>query len=147
MMGATLPILVTHLHRQYQNLGRSVGLLYMINTLGSAAACFLTVDLLFVYTGERGAVTFAAGCNFAVAILVGIYALATRGRGAPMPEVFEPLFKSQPVAEDRKRRIFVLVLAAATGYISLSQEMLWMRATGFITARADRLCLRAGCAY
>ncbi len=31
------------------------------------------------------------------------------------------------------RRFFVLFFAAATGYISLSQEMLWMRAVGYIT--------------
>jgi hypothetical protein len=46
-MGATLPILVTHLHRHCRNLGQSVGILYSINTLGSSLACFLTADLLF----------------------------------------------------------------------------------------------------
>ena len=31
------------------------------------------------------------------------------------------------------RRFFVLFFAAASGYISLSQEMLWMRAVGYVT--------------
>lgn len=39
LMGATLPILVAHLVRHTGNVGRSVGLLYFVNTLGSAAAC------------------------------------------------------------------------------------------------------------
>src|SRR5262249_37612571 len=47
LMGATLPILVGHLNRSIRNLEQSVGLLYFINTLGSAIASFLTADLLF----------------------------------------------------------------------------------------------------
>src|SRR5690606_10829600 len=36
LMGATLPVLVSYLYKRYQSVGRSVGLLYFINTLGSA---------------------------------------------------------------------------------------------------------------
>ena len=39
LMGATLPILVEYVHRHYRNVGKSVGVLYFINTLGSATAC------------------------------------------------------------------------------------------------------------
>jgi hypothetical protein len=73
LMGATLPILVTHLHRHYQSVGRSVGLLYFINTLGSAAACFLTADVLFYFFGQRASVLVAAGCNLLVGLLVARY--------------------------------------------------------------------------
>jgi hypothetical protein len=74
LMGATLPILVAHLHRYYHNVGQSVGLLYCINTLGSAIACFLTAELLFFFFGEHTAVLIAAACNLTVGILVSIYA-------------------------------------------------------------------------
>lgn len=74
LMGATLPILVSHLHRYYRNLGKSVGLLYSINTVGSAIACFATADVLFVIMGEQASVWTAAVCNFAVGILVMRYA-------------------------------------------------------------------------
>jgi predicted membrane-bound spermidine synthase len=74
LMGATLPILVSHLHRHYRNLGKSVGLLYSINTVGSAIACFATADVLFVVMGEQASVWAAAICNFAVGILVMRYA-------------------------------------------------------------------------
>ena len=73
LMGATLPILVTHLHRHYQSVGRSVGMLYFINTLGSAAACFLTADVLFYFFGQRASVLVAAGCNLLVGLLVARY--------------------------------------------------------------------------
>ncbi|MHB1311801.1 MAG: spermidine synthase family protein [Gemmatimonadaceae bacterium] len=69
LMGATLPVLVAWLHHSYHDVGRSVARLYFVNTLGSAAACFLTVDVLFAFTGLRGATWFAAACNLTVAVL------------------------------------------------------------------------------
>src|SRR5579863_4865633 len=38
-MGSTLPILTAYLVRRSRNVGRSVGLLYCVNTVGSATAC------------------------------------------------------------------------------------------------------------
>jgi hypothetical protein len=70
LMGATLPILVTYLHQHYGHVGTSVGTLYWVNTIGSALACFIAVDLLFVVGGLQEAVVVAAACNFAVALLV-----------------------------------------------------------------------------
>lgn len=48
MMGATLPLLVTYINNYYKNVGRSVGILYFVNTLGSALACFITGYLFLV---------------------------------------------------------------------------------------------------
>jgi len=73
-MGATLPILVTYLHRHFRHIGRSVGILYFFNTIGSAAACVLTVDLLFVFVGRQAAASLAALLNFLVAGCVLAYA-------------------------------------------------------------------------
>ena len=39
LMGATLPVLVSHLVRRSGNIGSAVGLLYYVNTLGAGAAC------------------------------------------------------------------------------------------------------------
>jgi hypothetical protein len=75
LMGATLPILVSHLYRHYKNVGKSVGILYCINTVGSAIACFITADLLFIYLGQQAAVYVAAGCNITVGVLVSVYAM------------------------------------------------------------------------
>jgi len=69
LMGATLPVLVAWLHHTYHDVGRSVARLYFVNTLGSAAACFLTVDVIFAFTGLRGATWIAAACNLSVAML------------------------------------------------------------------------------
>src|SRR5262249_29185191 len=128
-MGATLPILVGHLNRYLANVGRSVGTLYFINTLGSAFASFLTAEVLFAFFGQQTAVFVAAGCNFLVAALVW---RTTRHNVSELPDSGDA---SEPLGESTTRRRFVLMLllSAATGYISLSQEILWFRAISYIT--------------
>jgi predicted membrane-bound spermidine synthase len=69
-MGATLPILVEHLNLKNDNAPDNLAWLYMANTLGAAAACYLTVDVLFVYSGLRNAAIAAAGLNFMTAALI-----------------------------------------------------------------------------
>ena len=71
-MGATFPILATYLHQHYGHVGKSVGDLYWINTIGSAFACFLTVNIIFPfrYGGMQTAVCIAAALNFTVAAAI-----------------------------------------------------------------------------
>jgi spermidine synthase len=128
-MGATLPILVNHLNRHYANVGKSVGTLYCVNTLGSAAACFLTTDVLFAFFGQQTAVYFAASCNFVVALLVVRLMGRTRGTSTDTTAALSSPVKSA----GRGGFGLMLLLAAATGYISLSQEILWFRAISYIT--------------
>ncbi|WP_224242194.1 spermidine synthase family protein [Hyalangium gracile] len=84
MMGATLPILVAHLHQHFQHVGRTVGLLYFVNTLGSAASSYLTSSVLFVLGGQQAAVLCAGVLNLVVGALAWRYmkALASRGSGS-----------------------------------------------------------------
>jgi hypothetical protein len=85
MMGATLPLLVSYAHRKLSHVGQSVGLLYCVNTLGSALACYLTADVLFVIAGEQAATLVAACFNFAVSFV--IYRLL---RVEPVAQVHSP---------------------------------------------------------
>jgi len=79
LMGATLPILVAYLVRQSGNVGRSVGMLYFINTLGSAIASLVASLGIFRLLGLSHTVHLAAGINVLVAIVV-ISAYLTRGK-------------------------------------------------------------------
>jgi spermidine synthase len=81
MMGATLPILVAHLHQHFQHVGRTVGLLYFVNTLGSAASSYLTASVLFVLGGQQAAVLCAAVLNLTVGALAWRYMKALSSRG------------------------------------------------------------------
>lgn len=67
-MGATLPILAAYLVKVSGNTGQSVGMLYFINTLGSAAGSFAAALLIFRVCGLSEAVALAALTNFAMAV-------------------------------------------------------------------------------
>ncbi|MBI1809828.1 MAG: hypothetical protein HYR75_08030 [Gemmatimonadetes bacterium] len=73
LMGATLPVLVAYVHRESRDVGAAVARLYFVNTLGSAFACFFTVDVLFAFVGLRASTFVAAACNAAVALLCLVY--------------------------------------------------------------------------
>jgi spermidine synthase len=135
-MGATLPILVNHLHRYLHNVGKTVGLLYCINTLGSAIACFITADLLFTHLGQQKSTFIAAACNLIVGFLVWDYSRRLSAHapspGTPGEGRGEGLALQLQIA-NRQSQILPLLLSALIGYISLSQEMLWMRAVSYMT--------------
>lgn len=76
LMGGTLPLLVAHLVRRSGNVGKSVGMLYFVNTLGSAAASVLAVMEMMGSFGQQGTVRFAACIN----VLVGLTVLAMHVR-------------------------------------------------------------------
>jgi spermidine synthase len=78
LMGATLPLLVEHVTRRLRHVGGSVGLLYFVNTVGSALACWLAADALFPTLGLTGTTFVAVALNGAV----GLSALAL-GRAQP----------------------------------------------------------------
>jgi spermidine synthase len=69
LMGATLPLLVAHAVRISGNVGRSVGVLYFVNTLGSALASAVAVFVLLGNLGQKGTVTVAACLNLMVSAL------------------------------------------------------------------------------
>ncbi|MBI5531379.1 MAG: hypothetical protein HY898_01600 [Deltaproteobacteria bacterium] len=82
LMGATLPLLVAHFVRGSGNVGRSVGILYFINTLGSAGASFASVLYVLAHFGQAGTTRIAAAMNAIAAISMGVEHLRTRRRPA-----------------------------------------------------------------
>ena len=126
-MGATLPILVGYLNRHYDNVGKSVGLLYCINTFGSAVACFVAADVLFLFLGQQAAIVVAALCNFLVAALVYAYIkCSAEGTQVQLQAAESEVSAAAPpgLGVHWGRFVLMLLLAAAIGYISLSQEIL-----------------------
>ena len=78
LMGATLPLLVTHLVRGNQNVGQSVGLLYFANTIGAAFGALIGATIWFRFYGLSGSVHIAVILNFASAIVVGLLAITEK---------------------------------------------------------------------
>ncbi|MCO4763973.1 MAG: fused MFS/spermidine synthase [Myxococcales bacterium] len=70
MMGATLPLLVSHAVKHLNNVGKSVGMLYFVNTLGSAVAAVLTAVVLLRDYGVHQTLSFAVKCNLAAGVVI-----------------------------------------------------------------------------
>ena len=128
LMGATLPILTQYFVQRAMNVGRSVGLLYSTNTLGSAVACFVSAFGLAHLLGMQNSILVAAAIN----VLVGAASLSLaywrRGQShaAPTYSVYEVPCAFSP---DRKSKIlFACVVSMLAGYVSLSYELIWFRA-------------------
>ena len=80
LMGSTLPLLTAHLVRRTGNVGRSLGRLYCVNTLGSALASLAAVLVLMRALGQHGVVMVAATLNFIVGAAALALSFAGRGR-------------------------------------------------------------------
>lgn len=138
LMGATLPILVAFLQNYYRNLGKTVGLLYAFNTIGSAIAAFCTVNMLFVFLGLKATVLIAAVCNFVTAFL--IYDASRELSKTRTAEANrEAVPETGPSSSTQLPFAFIFVALIAIGYISLSHEILWFRLLGYMTANRPQV--------
>lgn len=72
LMGGTLPLLVAHAVRLSGNVGRSVGVLYFVNTLGLALASLAAVFFLLGRLGQARTVALAACLNLVVSLLAWV---------------------------------------------------------------------------
>jgi len=82
LMGSTLPLLVAHLVRGNGNVGESVGVLYFVNTLGSAVACFAAAYLLMNNFGQSGSLRIAVAINACVAAAALVLYFTSRNDAA-----------------------------------------------------------------
>jgi spermidine synthase len=129
-MGATLPILTQYFAKRLMNVGRSVGLLYSINTLGSAVACFVSAFGLMHFLGMQNAVLVAAAIN----VLVGVTGLSlaywpnVQTQAAPIDD--HPLsdVRDGSAQKQKSNLLFACIVSILIGYVSLSYEVIWFRA-------------------
>jgi predicted membrane-bound spermidine synthase len=138
LMGATLPLLVAQLVKLSGNVGRSVGILYFVNTLGSAAACFAVALFTMRYMGMSGSVMLAAGVN----LVVGGSVLVLHWRWRDIERGKWPEVDQGGRAEVSRKTAghtpamplgAALVLAGLAGFLSLCYEIVWYRLYSFAT--------------
>lgn len=127
LMGATLPWLVAWATRAGESLGRSLGLLYGLNTLGAvlgaAAAGFLLVPSWGLSTTSR-----AVG---GLALLVGSLLAAVGWRASQSSAVPAPS-KPAPGGARPAGALPAALLVGASGAVALVLEVAWARALGLV---------------
>jgi spermidine synthase len=113
LMGMSLPFLVRGMVENSQSAGRTIGLLYGVNTI------------LVRFLGFHGATLVAASAN----ALAGVLALLAPRIGTPSVSV--PNLESTPTestgAGDQGRFPLWVTLYALSGFCALSLEILWFR--------------------
>jgi len=146
-MGATLPILTQYVVGHERNVGRSVGLLYFVNTSGSAVACFVCALWLMRATGMQNAVNVAAVINVSVGVSA-LYLAHSRGwkdnTPPPMERELETATRNSVSGHRQSYFVFAVIVAMLTGYVGLSYEVLWFRAFMIGTNRAPAFALILG---
>jgi spermidine synthase len=133
-MGSTLPLLFAALLPQSRNVGRTVGLLYFVNTLGSATACFVAAAFTMRWLGQSGSVAMAATINAVLGVAVLLLARASSRWQAPTGR--------EPIAAGARTTLLSFPMAAGlvalAGFISLSYEIVWFRAYSFTSGSDAR---------
>ena len=133
LMGSTLPLLVAHMVRLSGNVGQSVGMLYFVNTLGSAAACFIAAAFTMRLLGQSGSIALAAALNTIVGSLVLILYFSQRTQ--PSPEASAAALSEPDPVQDNEEVPLQLPIAAGlvalTGFIALAYEIIWYRLFSF----------------
>jgi spermidine synthase len=135
LMGATFPILSRIVIRQLERVGRELGKLYAVNTLGAIAGTIAAGFFLIRFFGLQGTIWTAAVGN----LLVGLIALAAAKRyGAAEDATVAPELKS-PGAEivsgrvlSRPVAVLLLVTFAFSGVASFAYEIFWTRSLVFL---------------
>lgn len=133
LMGATLPLLVSHLVAHSRAVGLSVSRLYFANTLGSAIACYLCATFLMKDFGQGGAVTVAACVNTLVGAMAFLYGRNQQRNAKPadtiVTEQDSPATSIISIGQS-------MALAGLSGFVALGFEIVWFRV--FALASADR---------
>ena len=129
LMGATLPVLSRFCVTQFASLGRRVGDLYAINTLGAVMGCALTGFVLISHLGLRGTVGVGVSVNLAIAVIIVIIVAALRGRLVAAEDVGREPPSVPEEKPGRSRQEAALLLGfALSGMAALVYENAWTRA-------------------
>jgi len=68
LMGATFPVAAKIIVDKNKTIGKDVGVLYSVNTLGSVVGCIATIFFLLGFAGMKGTVVFAAFFDLVIGV-------------------------------------------------------------------------------
>ncbi len=119
LMGATLPLLVSHLSESVEDSGGKISRLYALNTLGAVLGVLVSGYILIGHVGEKGTAILAALLNLLIA--ARIMALNPADR---LPRAAAPA-QTAAAAGGYRRMLFIMGLS---GFTALALEVLWARA-------------------
>ena len=139
LMGATLPLLVEHMVQATRNVGFAVGGLYFVNTLGSAAACFVAGDVLMRLCGQSGSVRVAVVMNTLIGTAALVGGSVLRSHWSDLAANTTEKEQARGTAEDLLPFPLALTCAGFAGFLALSYEIIWYRILAFASGGIARV--------
>jgi spermidine synthase len=125
LMGATLPTLCAYGGRCHQDFGRSVGLLYSLNTLGAVGGILASGFVLLGAVGETR--TVVVGVLLNVAVAAAAWALGNQTIEPASPAAAPEAAPDAPAPYPDSCRRAVLLTFALGGFVALASEVVWGR--------------------
>jgi len=136
LMGGTLPVLSKLLVERRSSLGRYVGLLYALNTLGAAAGCSVAGLVLIGRVGLRSTVWIAALLNALVALMAWLLhprqEAAPPSKSSPVPSGASSPVPGDPDTLPPSLARLILGVMALSGFAALGYEVVWTKALIFL---------------
>ncbi len=129
LMGATLPMLSRFSVTQFASLGRRIGDLYAVNTLGAVLGCALSGFYLIPELGLRGSVRLAAASNLSIAVVVVLAVVWLRGHSTVSEGAAEAPHEPAPRATAPSYLdVALLATFGLSGAAAMVYENAWTRA-------------------
>lgn len=124
LMGATLPIISKYYVTDNSRLGRQIGILYGVNTLGAAVGCLLTGFVFISALGVLQTALLAAVVNLFVGVIaIRIY---QDSGGENKMQISLPSFTWPTFSFDSRQKMWMGV-SLICGFTALAYEVVWTR--------------------
>lgn len=129
LMGGTLPVLSRATINDRGQLGKGVGRLYGVNTVGAMLGCFLTGFVFIRLLGVSNSIYFGVGINVLIAALAW---LLSRHSLPASPSIAPEIPHSKMTTANRPVVRLVMIAIAISGFTALAFEVLWARVLVFV---------------
>jgi len=129
LMGATTPLLGQMLTCSPRFIGRDIGILYALNTLGAATGCFFSAFVLIPALGIQWTMLIGAMTNVILGLIVWYF---PKGGGVMIDEEKQKTLLSDepaPMSNHSVRQYrFALFAFMGSGFLAFVYEVAWSRA-------------------
>jgi len=127
LMGATLPVLAGFAVRATEQTGPRIATLYAANTLGAAAGALAGGWWLIPDFGLRQSTIVAIALNLLVVLIAYAISRTVEGQRSAAASTEPSTAAAAQDASVLRTRIVLLTLAATSGFVALTYEVLWTR--------------------
>ncbi len=129
LMGGTLPIVTKYLVSDNSQLGKRLGELYFINTLGAVVGTLSAGFFLMYYFGVREAAYLAGVINLAIGLL---FLRLDRKFDSSIDTTQKTKMEESRTAGAEAISKVILITICISGFCSLAYQVLWSRALVYI---------------